>query len=102
MPQFAVYANPRPSVERAPFLVNLQSDFFDFSTCVVAPLVKPSYFGSPIERLNPRLTVQDETFILSPSEMTASLLRDLGPSVDDLGHRRDDIVAAIDMLFTGI
>lgn len=100
--QFAVYQNLRPSSERAPYVINVQSDVFDFASCIVVPLVKPDYFGSPIQRLNPVLQVDDERYILSPQEMTAALQRDLGPMTDSLARYRDDIVAALDMLFTGI
>lgn len=100
--QFVVYHNVHRSGARAPYVVNAQAGVFDFASCIVVPLVKPDYFGSPIQRLNPTLTVRDESFILSPQEMTAALLRDLGSVAGDLSPHRDDIIAALDTLFTGI
>jgi toxin CcdB len=75
---------------------------FASSSVVVAPLITSDYFGEPIARLNPVLTVHDKPLILSPLELTAVLVRDLGAWQADLGSYRDDIVAALDMLFTGI
>jgi len=102
MSQFAVYANPRASVTRAPFVVDLQSNLVDMSVRVHAPLVKIAYYGIPMERLNPIFELESQQLVLSPAEMTAVLIRDLGSPVASVSDRRDDILAALDFLFTGI
>lgn len=102
MSQFDIYPNTRRSGGHAPYLLDLQSNVLDIFTRLVAPLTKPGYFGTPIARLNPRLTVQSEPLILSPTELTSVRTRDLPARIDVLASHRDVIVAALDMLFTGI
>lgn len=69
--------------------------------CVVAPLVRTNDFDPP-SRLTPRFMIEDEHVLLSIAELASVRQAVLGPVVSNQGGRRDDIVAALDLLFTGI
>ena len=103
MKQFDVCANPFPrSRERQPLLVALQSDLLSQSldTAVVAPL-EPSDRGKFADRLNPTVMVDDRSFVLITQELVTVRKSMLGEPRGSLGHERDKIIAALDMLFTG-
>ena len=102
MQQFAVFANPGASARRAPYLLNIQSELFDSSSLVVAPLAEPDYFGPAVRRLNPTLMVGAQPYVLSVLEMASVSRHRLGHPIGDLSSSRDEIAAALDMLFTGV
>jgi toxin CcdB len=100
--QFDVFANP-DSGEAAyrPFLVVLQSDLVsDLMSTIVAPLVKRGDMAGA-QRLNPLVTVTDQEFWLATHELFALDRRILRNRISSLADRRDHIIAALDMLFTG-
>ena len=101
--QFDVYRNPlRASREQRPFILIVQHAFFaDRPTRVVAPLVVLDAIR-PERRLNPIFNVLGNPFYLSPTEMITLSVRQLRQHVDNLTHERDRIVAALDLVFTGI
>ena len=101
--QYDVCRNPNPSSrKRAPYLLILQSDLLDpIPTVVVAPLVRLGEF-EPIRRLNPAIDITDESFVLSTTELAGIPRTAIGPVVSNLAGERDAIIAALDLLFTGI
>jgi toxin CcdB len=104
MKQFDIVANPFPkSRERQPYLVALQSDLLSrtLDTVVVAPL-EMAGSGKFADRLNPSVTVDDKTYVLIAQEIVTVRKSVFGAPHGSLGHERDKIVAALDMLFTGI
>jgi toxin CcdB len=104
MAQFDVYPNPNPaSRARIPFLVALPSDLLGtFDATVVAPLrIKTEHDMVPVLRLNPMVHIDDQTYILRPQELAAILTRSLKAPVANLSTQRDEILAALDFLFTG-
>lgn len=102
MPQFAVFRNPRNSRNYAPYLIDVQSDLLALETRVVIPLAHADYAGQPIGRLNPVYEIESQPVVLATSELVAVLASDLTEQVADLSSSRDEIVAAIDLLFTSI
>ena len=103
MNQFDVHRNPFPrSRERQPFLVVLQSDLISQSldTVVVAPL-EAAGGGKFADRLNPAVTIDDRSFVLIAQELVTVRKSVLGAPRGSLGHERDHIIAALDLLFTG-
>jgi toxin CcdB len=103
MKQFDVFANPFPrSCDRQPFLVALQSDLLarSLDTVVVAPL-EASDTGKYADRLNPRVQVEDKEFTLIAQEIVTVRKSVLGRTCGTLAHERDQIIAALDLLFTG-
>jgi toxin CcdB len=103
MKQFDVLANPFPRTrERQPFLVALQSDLLvrSLDTVVVAPL-EPAGSGTFADRLNPRVVVDGEPFVLVAQELATVRKSVLGNPRASIANERDAIIAALDMLFTG-
>jgi toxin CcdB len=103
MEQFDVVANPFPrSRERQPFLVALQSDLLVHSldTVVVAPLERA---GSDTfaDRLNPRVEVEGEPFVVIAQELVTVRKSVLGDPRGSVAGERDALIAALDLLFTG-
>ncbi|MGE5504312.1 MAG: CcdB family protein [Actinomycetota bacterium] len=103
MAQFDVYPNPvMPMGEGAPYLVDIQDDgLAALHTRIVVPLVRPEAV-QPLRRLNPVVEVGGERLVLVVQNMGAVPRDVLRDRVASLEHRRDDIVAALDFLFTGI
>jgi toxin CcdB len=103
MTQFDVVANPFPrSRDRQPFLVTLQSGLLarTLDTVVVAPL-EPAATGSFAEKLNPRVAVDGNDFVIITQELVTVRKNVLGPSHGSVMADRDKIIAALDLLFTG-
>ncbi|MNO08912.1 CcdB protein [compost metagenome] len=50
----------------------------------------------------PEVTVEGEPLLLLTPQMAGIALRELGKPVGSLAHLRYDIIAAIDLLITGI
>src|SRR5262245_2455169 len=104
MCQFDVIANPFPrSRDRQPFLVELQSDLLarNLDTVVVAPLERTGS-GLYADRLNPRFTMDGEAFVLITQELVTVRKSALGHSVGSIASDRDKVIAALDLLFTGV
>src|SRR5262245_59490815 len=103
MKQFDVVANPFPrSYERQPSLVSLQSDLLlrNLDTVVVAPL-EPAASDTFADRLNPRIEVDGQTFVLMAQELVTVRKSILGDPRASAAGERDAIMAALDLLFTG-
>lgn len=103
MHQFDVHPNPFPrSRERQPFLVVLQSDLMlrSLDTVAVAPL-EAAGGGKFADHLNPAVTIDKRAFVLIAQELVTVRKSVLGTALGSLGHERDHIIAALDLLFTG-
>ena len=103
MPQFDLYRNPSPrSREDIPLLLDVQSDLLAaLNTRVVIPLSRGKGLAG-IERLMPEVTVEGEKLLLLTPQMAGVARRELGEPVGSLAHLRLEIIAAIDLLITGI
>jgi toxin CcdB len=103
MAQFDVYANPNDAANAAtPYLLDVQTDMLDnLSTRVVVPLISQTTMGKPIDRLNPRFTIDDDAVFMSTPELAGVPTGVLGRKIASLKDRRDDIMAALDFLFLG-
>jgi toxin CcdB len=105
MAQFDVYPNPNlASRVRVPYLVALPSDLLGtFDATVVAPLrLKSDRDAIPVLRLNPVVRINGEEYFLRPQELAAIATRSLKKPVTNLSPQRDEILAALDLLFTGL
>jgi toxin CcdB len=103
MKQFDVVANPFPrSRERQPFLVVLQSDLLTRSldTMVVAPL-EPAASSTFADRLNPRVEIEGNAFVVMTQELVTVRKSALGLPRASIAGDHDKILSALDMLFTG-
>jgi toxin CcdB len=105
MPQFSVYKNKNPSTRSAyPYLVDIQSDLLsELKTRVVVPLVKINALGKkPIQHLTPAVAFDGQKYLMLMPQLAGISAKDLGTEVANVAKHRNDIVAAIDFLVTGI
>ncbi len=104
MAAFTVHANPDPRSRKAiPFLLDIQNEILStMETRVVVPLyVKSAATLHPISRLTPVVTFQNKTYIAMVPELAGVARRSLGTRAGDLSNTRAEIIAALDLLFTG-
>ncbi|MEK7816200.1 MAG: CcdB family protein [Pseudomonadota bacterium] len=103
MAQFDVCRNRNPRTRRSiPFLLDVQSDLLSgLVTRVVVPLVRASEMRKPAAHLNPQFTIQGAKVVMSTVELAGVPVEVLGDKVGSLKSRRDDIIGALDFLFTG-
>jgi len=104
MAQFDVYLNPNSSTSQTiPYLLDVQADLLDrLATRVVVPLVRAEAMGLSASKLNPKFTVDNNVVVMSSAELAGVTHRSLGEKVVSLKVQRDEIIAALDLLFTGI
>lgn len=102
MAQFDVYLNPNADTrESIPFLLDVQTELLDMlSTRVVVPLVLAEEM-SPARNLNPQFKIKSIAVVMSTAELAGVQTRTLGEKVTSLKNKRDEIIAALDLLFTG-
>jgi toxin CcdB len=101
MAQFDIYRRGAAGVA---FLGDLQEEMLDgLSTRVVAPLVDVNEVAAPMKIVNPRIMVNGVPCILMTHLLAAIPVSNLvGEPVGSAKGQRDEIVAALDLLFTGI
>ena len=103
MAQFDVYDNPNPETKQAiPYLLDVQADLLgNLSTRVVVPLITLSAMGKAAKHLNPQFKIKRTTVVMSTAELAGVNLHVLGEKVCSLKEQRNEIIDAIDFLFTG-
>ncbi len=100
MAQFDIYPG---TGEGCKFLLDLQDNMLDeLSTRVVAPLAAADVVGPPMRILNPRITIDDNPYILLTHLLAAISKSRLGRPVGSARSQRDEIIGSIDLMFTGI
>ncbi|PIY04211.1 MAG: plasmid maintenance protein CcdB, partial [Gallionellales bacterium CG_4_10_14_3_um_filter_54_96] len=52
--------------------------------------------------LNPKFTINNTVVVVSSAELAGVSIRSLGEKVASLKAQRNEIIAALDLLFTGI
>lgn len=104
MAQFDVYLNPNTGTRDAiPFLLDVQADLLDMlATRIVVPLVAAEEMGLAAKHLNPQFKIKGATVVMSTAELAGISNRSLGDKVVSLKNKRDEIIAALGLLFTGI
>ncbi|MEI9885174.1 MAG: CcdB family protein [Rhizomicrobium sp.] len=101
--QLDVVRNPiRAARDVKPFLVCLQHHLLDhLSTRVLAVLaVKPE--SGERSRLYPAVRIESDILYFNPTDLMTLPVRLLGKPIANLEAERDRIIAALDMVFTGI
>ncbi|MCK9201268.1 MAG: CcdB family protein [Gallionella sp.] len=103
MAQFDVYLNPHPSTNKTiPYFLNVQSDLLDsLNTRVIVPLVRAEEMNQSIKNLHPTFKIKGEAVVMSTAELAGLPVRALGDKVASLKNKRDEIIAALDLVFTG-
>ena len=101
MAQFDVHRNPRGGT--FPLLLDVQAELLaDLATRIVVPLSPKRSWDAALSRLNPTAVLRGIEYVLVFQELAAVPRTALGPVVGSLASRRADLVAALDVLFTGI
>ena len=102
MAQFDLFRNPRRGAY--PLLLDVQADLLArLATRVVVPLVTLKRYGAkPITRLNPVIDVAGVPYVLVFQELAAVPPAALGGHVGSLASNRAQLVAALNLLFTGV
>lgn len=103
MAQFDVYLNPNPDTQATiPYLLEVQSDLLEsIATCVVVPLVRISERKKPAKHLNPCLDIEGTQVIMLTEQIAGVPRRALGKRVASLSSKRQEIMTALDFLFSG-
>lgn len=100
--QFDVVANPlRSNRSEIPYLLSVQHHLLDeLATRLVAPLCREPP-KLPI-RFCPPLSVDGTTVFLDPTDIYAAAIRRLSDPIFNLAADRERIIAALDLVFTGV
>lgn len=104
MSQFDVYRNPDASTRaRFPFLLEIQSDLLEsLATRVVVPLAVAGEDTTPIARLMPVFELGGQRVVMRTPEIAGIARKAIGAHVGSLAVHRHEIVAALDVLITGV
>lgn len=102
MRQFDVYRNPDARAARSrPYVVILQSDFLNIVEAVaVAPLAS-AVRAKPFVRLTPLFDIAGVQYAIYVHDMAAIPRALLKRRVGSAAVKRDEIVAALDLVFHG-
>ena len=100
--QFDVFKNPRGG--GYPLLMDVQADLLSrLGTRIVIPLVpRKRYTEQPFARLNPLVTIRGTEYLLVVQDLASIPASALGERVASLLEQRASVVAAVDLLVTGI
>lgn len=103
MAQFDVYENTNPETRQTiPYLLDVQAGLLDnLATRVVVPLITASAMGKAALHLNPQFRIRRTAVIMSTAELAGVTVHILGKKVCSLKEQRNEIIAALDFLFTG-
>jgi toxin CcdB len=104
MAQFDVFRNKNPSqAKRIPFVIDLQSELLEhLATRVVAPLADPGLIDGKLAKiLNPSFVVEGRKVVMLTPELAGIPRKALGSRVGTLAPQRAEIIAALDLTFTG-
>lgn len=98
MAQYDVFLN----LDGSGYLLDVQSDLLDgLSTRLVIPLLPASQAPKPANRLNPVVSIGDQTHVMVTQFMAAVPEKLLAKHVTSVAPMHDEITAAIDMLTHG-
>lgn len=105
MAQFTVHKNANPATKSAiPYLLDVQSNLIDaLSTRVVVPLYPVTALKrGALATLTPVFEVDGESLVMMTPQLAGVPSKALGSAVTDLSAYREQIMAALDFLITGI
>lgn len=105
MEQFALFKNPdKKSKSTYPYFLSVQSDLVsDLNSRLVIPLVPVTKLdASAPEKLCPILEIASGKFALMTHQLTSIPASTLKNPIANFDHFSDEIIAAIDLLISGI
>jgi toxin CcdB len=98
MARFSVYKN----ADSNDFLLDVQSDILDgLNTRAVVPLIHIDNAPKRATYLNPVFEINDELYVMLTQFIAAIPQSELSEAVADLNDFHSEILAALDLLFTG-
>jgi toxin CcdB len=102
MPQFSVHRDRKNP--RGPYLLDVQSDLIAaLSTRVVVPLYPARAFkGKTMSVLTPEFSISGKRYVMMTPQLAGIAISEIGEPLADLTPERQRILAALDMLITGI
>jgi toxin CcdB len=102
MAQFDVHRNVGRHKNSIPYIVIVQSSQFDdYRRRVVVPLVRKSAIGRLRHpSFNPVFNVRGTVVVLHPLEIVSIAIDQLGEFVESLSDEGQEIIAALDELFS--
>ena len=101
--QFDVFLNPsRRGLEERPYVVVVQCGIWDDVATRICVSLIDERFIRPQRRLNPGFEVNGKRLYFHPIEIVSVPLRLLREPVANLEQYRYHIIAALDLVFTGI
>jgi toxin CcdB len=105
MSQFDVYRNTGKHRTTIPYVVVVQSSYYEKARRrVVVPLVALGEIGKiaslPVSPINPVFRIEDTEVVLNPLEIVSIPIEALGDKVTSLNEAGDTIIAALDELFS--
>ncbi|KAA9009227.1 CcdB family protein [Histidinibacterium aquaticum] len=96
--QFDVFRQPDRS-----YVLNLRNDVLDGLPVLPVALLEPAEGRyTAIRGLQPVLTVGEVRLRLAPHFLVTLALPEVGPTIANLAHERDEIIRALDLLLTGV
>ncbi len=105
MAQFAVHINTNAATKSTvPFLLDVQSDLIaELDTRVVVPLyTEAAMQGKILSTLLPTFAIEGTLYVMVTPQLAGIAKKQLGAQIADLSAQRDEIMAALDLLITGI
>ncbi|KAF3984508.1 MAG: plasmid maintenance protein CcdB [Methylococcales symbiont of Hymedesmia sp. n. MRB-2018] len=105
MQQFTLYKNENKNSKKAyPYFIDVQNDLLsDLNSRIVIPLSAQEALNNlNAKKLCPSIEIDECIFVLLTHQMTSVPCSALKNKVTSLEHYRYDILAAIDLLLTGI
>lgn len=102
MAQFDVFQNPKAGM--FPLLLDIQSELLSrLETRVVVPMTTVKKLGAkPITRLNPTVKIDNHEYVLVVQDLASIPLSALSKRITNIAAKRTEIIAALDLLITGI
>jgi len=86
----------------AGYVLDVQSDLLSgLNTRVVVPLIPGPSAPVPAQRLNPIFSIKGQELVMATQFMAAVPVKELRSPAGNLADWRDEITAALDMLFLG-
>jgi toxin CcdB len=100
MAQFDVYRNTGGGIY--PLVVDVQADLLSqLATRVVVPMTRRDRYPTPLARATPIARVEGLEYVLVVPLLAAVASSTLGKPIASLVVRRADVIAALDLVFTG-
>ncbi len=105
MAQFLAYANSNKATQKLfPYLLDIQSNLLDeLRTTVVIPLCPVLLAGAAvITKLCPVVEIESRKYLLLTQQIAGIDRKTLGKKTCDLAKYRQEIMAALDFIVSGI